>query len=46
MSTAQNLIAIEHDVILQTYKRIPVVADRAEGCHITDVQGVTYLDML
>lgn len=46
MSTAQNLIAIEHDVILQTYKRIPVVADRAEGCRITDVQGVTYLDML
>lgn len=43
---SDQLIALEHDVIMQTYKRIPVVVESTSGCRITDVNGVTYLDML
>ncbi|MFM8473678.1 MAG: aspartate aminotransferase family protein [Candidatus Kapaibacterium sp.] len=43
---SDQLISLEHDVIMQTYKRIPVVVRSTEGCRITDVDGNTYLDML
>lgn len=45
-TTAESLIGREHDVIYQTYNRMPVVIDRAEGCHIYDVEGKVYLDFL
>lgn len=36
----------EHAVVFQTYRRISVAIDRAEGMHIYDVDGKAYLDML
>ena len=36
----------EHAVVFQTYRRIPVAIDRAEGARIIDVNGRIYLDML
>ncbi len=46
MSTSEELISREHRVIYQTYKRLPVAIDRAEGCHIYASDGRVYLDML
>ncbi|MBC8125423.1 MAG: acetylornithine/succinylornithine family transaminase [Candidatus Kapabacteria bacterium] len=40
------LIDREHAVVFQTYRRIPVAIERAEGLSIIDVNGKTYLDML
>jgi acetylornithine/N-succinyldiaminopimelate aminotransferase len=42
----QNIIEREHESIFQTYKRLPVVVDRAEGCRIYDMDGNVYLDFL
>lgn len=36
----------EHAVVFQTYRRINVAIDRAEGMRIYDVDGKAYLDML
>ncbi|MBU3742087.1 MAG: aspartate aminotransferase family protein [Candidatus Kapabacteria bacterium] len=36
----------EQQSLFQTYKRLPVVIDRAEGCRIIDVDGNVYLDFL
>jgi len=36
----------EHAVVFQTYRRISVAIDRAEGMRIYDVDGKAYLDML
>jgi len=41
-----SLIKREHDSIFQTYKRLPIVVDHAEGARITDVEGNVYLDFL
>ncbi|MBL7998319.1 MAG: acetylornithine transaminase [Candidatus Kapabacteria bacterium] len=48
MNTAEDtaLIEREHNVIYQTYRRLPIVIDRAEGCRIYDTEGNSYLDML
>lgn len=40
------LIEREHAVAFQTYRRIPVAIDRAEGARIDDLDGKSYLDML
>ena len=40
------LMEREHSVVFQTYRRIPVAIDHAEGARITDVDGRSYLDML
>ncbi|MDX9791480.1 MAG: acetylornithine/succinylornithine family transaminase [Candidatus Kapaibacterium sp.] len=42
----ENLVEKEFDVIYQTYKRLPIVIDRAEACRIYDTQGEVYLDFL
>ncbi len=42
----QNLIEKEHNVIYQTYQRFPLIAERAEGCLIYDIDGNEYLDCL
>lgn len=41
-----NLIEREHQSIYQTYKRLPIVIDRAEGCRIYAQNGDVYLDFL
>lgn len=41
-----NLVEREHEAILQTYGRLPVVIDYANGCYIYDTDGNEYLDFL
>lgn len=43
---SQEIIDREHAVVFQTYRRISVAIDRAEGMRIYDVDGKAYLDML
>lgn len=44
--TSSEIIDREHAVVFQTYRRINVAIDRAEGMRIYDVDGKAYLDML
>jgi acetylornithine/N-succinyldiaminopimelate aminotransferase len=44
--TAQEIIAQEHQYIIQTYKRFPVVLTRGEGVKVWDINGKCYLDFL
>ncbi len=41
-----SLISREHTSLFQTYKRLPVEIDRAEGCRIYAKDGTVYLDFL
>jgi|YNPMSStandDraft_1061717.scaffolds.fasta_scaffold00106_22 acetylornithine aminotransferase len=41
-----NLIEREQSVLFQTYKRLPIIIERAEGAKIWDVDGNEYLDFL
>lgn len=41
-----SLIESEHDYILNTYKRLPIVIDKAVGCRVIDINGNEYLDFL
>ena len=41
-----SLTAREHSSIFQTYKRLPVEIERAEGCRIYAKDGTVYLDFL
>jgi acetylornithine/N-succinyldiaminopimelate aminotransferase len=36
----------ESRVLMETYKRYPVVADHGQGCRLWDVEGRSYLDFL
>ncbi|MSP13844.1 MAG: aspartate aminotransferase family protein [Chloroflexi bacterium] len=42
--TAAEIIALENQVILQTYKRAPFVFERGEGVTLYDTNGKAYLD--
>lgn len=42
----KDFIEREHSAILQTYKRLPIVVERAEGARIYDKEGNVYLDFL
>jgi len=42
----RSLTEREHDVIFQTYKRLPIEIASASGCRITAVDGTVYLDFL
>jgi predicted acetylornithine/succinylornithine family transaminase len=42
----RTLIEREKEVIFQTYKRHPIIVERAEGCRIYDAEGNSYLDFL
>ncbi|MCX7736489.1 MAG: acetylornithine/succinylornithine family transaminase [Candidatus Kapabacteria bacterium] len=44
--TRNELIEAEHKYFLQTYKRLDIVPERAEGCRIYDKNGDEYLDFL
>lgn len=46
MSIQENLIDREHNSIYQTYKRLPIVIEKAEGVWITAKNGDVYLDFL
>jgi predicted acetylornithine/succinylornithine family transaminase len=41
-----NVIEREHQHFFQTYKRLPLVADRAEGMYVHTADGARYLDFL
>lgn len=41
-----NIIEREHEAIYQTYKRLPIVIERAEACRIFAENGDVYLDFL
>lgn len=45
-SHSDMLMEREHAVVFQTYRRIPVAIERAEGARIYDLDGKSYLDML
>lgn len=45
-SHSAMLMEREHAVVFQTYRRIPVAIERAEGARIYDLDGKSYLDML
>jgi acetylornithine/N-succinyldiaminopimelate aminotransferase len=42
----QELFNQEKNSILQTYKRLPIAVDKAQGCYVTDKNGKKYLDFL
>ena len=46
MDTKQQIIAAESSFVLQTYKRLPIVFERGEGCYLIDTEGKRYLDMV
>lgn len=41
-----SLIEREHEHFLQTYKRLPIEVDRAEGMYVYAADGTRYLDFL
>lgn len=41
-----DLIAREHAVLFQTYRRLPLQIERAEGCRVYTSDGHVYLDFL
>jgi predicted acetylornithine/succinylornithine family transaminase len=45
-TTAEQVIALEAEHVLQTYKRLPVVFVRGEGTHLYDESGRKYLDFI
>jgi acetylornithine/N-succinyldiaminopimelate aminotransferase len=44
--TTQSIIEQEHQYIMQTYKRFPVVLTKGEGVRVWDIDGKCYLDFL
>lgn len=46
MVLKMNLIESEHKLFFQTYKRLPIVIDKALGARIWDTDGNEYLDFL
>jgi predicted acetylornithine/succinylornithine family transaminase len=41
-----EIVNKENENILQTYKRLPIIIDHAEGAYIFDINGNAYLDFL
>lgn len=46
LPASQALMEREHNVVFQTYRRINLAIDHADGVRIYDVDGRSYLDML
>ncbi len=42
----EEIIALEHEVMIQSYKRPPFVIERGEGAYVWDSDGNKYLDMV
>jgi acetylornithine/N-succinyldiaminopimelate aminotransferase len=45
-STAQSVMDLERDYVLQNYSRYPLVVHRGKGCHVYDADGNRYLDFI
>ncbi len=45
-STAEEVIALEKEYVLQNYGRYPLVLDRGKGVYVYDPNGKRYLDLL
>src|ERR1700704_5938648 len=45
-NSAQATMDLEHDYLLQTYARYPLVLARGKGCYLYDLEGRRYLDFL
>src|SRR5215470_7039052 len=45
-SSAQALMDLERDYLLQNYARYPLALARGKGCYLYDLQGKRYLDFL
>src|SRR3979411_2106794 len=44
--SAQQVMDLEREFLLQNYARYPLVLDRGEGCYVYDVDGKRYLDFI
>jgi acetylornithine/N-succinyldiaminopimelate aminotransferase len=45
-TTAQGVMELESQYLLQNYARYPIVIHRGKGCHVYDVGGNRYLDFI
>src|SRR5579883_2190812 len=45
-SSAQAIMDLERDYLLQNYARYPLVVARGKGCHVYDIEGRRYLDFI
>jgi predicted acetylornithine/succinylornithine family transaminase len=46
VSSAQEIIALEQQYLLQNYARYPLVLARGKGCYVYDLDGKRYLDLI
>ena len=44
--SAQGIMDLERDYLLQNYARYPLVLARGKGCHVYDLEGKRYLDFI
>src|SRR5215472_18999626 len=44
--SAQTVMDLERDYLLQNYARYPMVLARGKGCYLYDLEGRRYLDFL
>jgi predicted acetylornithine/succinylornithine family transaminase len=44
--TADAVVDLERQYLLQNYSRYPLVLHRGKGCHVYDVNGARYLDFI
>ena len=44
--SAQSVMDLEREHVLQTYARYPLVIVRGKGCHVYDSEGKRYLDFI
>src|SRR3954453_2411377 len=45
-AAAQAVIDLEREYVLQNYGRYPLVLARGKGCHLWDLSGKRYLDLI
>jgi acetylornithine/N-succinyldiaminopimelate aminotransferase len=45
-ASAQAVMDLEHEYVLQNYTRYPLVLARGKGCHVYDLEGRRYLDFI
>src|SRR4051812_31754639 len=45
-NSAQSLMDLERDHLLQNYARYPLALARGKGCYLYDLEGNRYLDLL
>ena len=46
VNSAQSVIDLEREYVLQNYARYPLVLARGKGCHVYDLEGRRYLDFI